>query len=307
MPVIDGRGTRPVVQSGDKAFVEQKEREGKLKSDTGLLTTTGDLATLTAGAGKDMFVSEVTCAVSRAVFTSLLTRNAQVDLKVNGVVVESYIYQDFISSGESKSNSGTFEFKWRGKVSTGQIIKLEVITLETDLQATGMIQCYEESSGSQTIGGQTVTFQTEGGDLSFLRDKERAGDLVKLVSSEFSTDADQITFVPSNGKTFFFTKAKLYPVVDTMAGRAGGAGFTATNRRADIEITNDGVVIDVLTHDSESWQHDFLISGGPSGIGQYESNIFDSLVGDGIKEFKLISTNTSGTYRVSLFGWLEDT
>ena len=229
MPVIDSRGTRPVVQSGDKAFVEQKEREGKLKSDTGILTTTGDLATLTAGAGKDMFISEVTCAVTRGVFTSLLTRNAQIDLKVNGVVVESYIYQDFISSGESKSNSGTFEFKWRGKVSAGQIIKLEVITLETDLQATGMVQCYEESSGSQTFGGQQVTINaTQGREIN----------LTDMVD----TPNDKITRPLNNTDILHYVHATNIPI---LVGTAQTAHFADQ----DLNFSDSGIDITFPTKD----------------------------------------------------------
>ncbi len=54
------------------------------------------------------------------------------------------------------------------------------------------------------------------GDLEFLRDLELSGDLVHLLSSEFTANADQITFTPASGKTFFHIRSKLYPVVDTV-------------------------------------------------------------------------------------------
>jgi len=151
------------------------------------------------------------------------------------------------------------------------------------------------------IDGRGTRPVVQSGDLAFLQQKEQEGNLVKLTSAEFSSDADQITFIPPNGKTFFFIKAKLYPVVDTIATTLP-AGLV--NRRADIEITNDGVVIDVLTHDQEASNSG---GGSASATGQRESNIFDSLDGNGVKEFKLVSTNTSGTYRVSLLGYLDNT
>jgi len=307
MPVIDGRGTRPVVSSGDLAFLQQKEQEGKLKTNEGSLSAIGDLASITASSNKDLYIARARCVASLE--TDAIDNVSQVVLKVNGVIKEtasSFLAKTTVQNAGSTSTT-VYEFSCSGlKVTSGQIIKLEVISIGSSTTIDGFLECWEESSGSQSFGGQTVTFQTEGGDLSFLRDKERAGDLVKLVSPEFSADADQITFVPPNGKTFFFSRARLYPVTDTVTLIAGSLGNTALTRRADIEITNDGTIVDVLTHDHWSRQADADMSSGVN-TGQYESNIFDSLVGDGIKEFKLVSTNTSGTFRVSLFGWLEDT
>ncbi len=303
MPVIDGRGTRPVVSSGDLSFLQQKEQEGKLKTAEGTVTAVGDICSLTASTGKDLYLAKAKISASSATSTS---GNISIELKADGVVKETYsINLTTTVGGDSSEN---YEFVVSGiKVNAGQIIKLEsIIHTNAFMTVNGILEAWEESSGSQQFGGQTVTFQTEGGDLSFLRDKERAGDLVKLLSSEFSTNADQITFVPPNGKTFFFSRARLYPVTDTVALAPGAGGNTLLTRRTDIEITNDGTIIDVLTHDHHSRQADANM-GSSTRTGQYESNVFDSLVGDGIKEFKLVSTNTSGTYRVSLLGWTEDT
>jgi len=155
--------------------------------------------------------------------------------------------------------------------------------------------------------GPWITFVSLGavdlGDLEFLRDKELAGDLIHLLSSEFTGNADQITFIPASGKTFFHVRSKLYPVVNTIAGSLG-AGATV-NRRADVELTFDTVLKDVLTFDMES------VSGANGGsaasAGQPETNIFESMVGNGVKAIKLTSTNNSGTYRVSMLGWIQNT
>ncbi len=143
-------------------------------------------------------------------------------------------------------------------------------------------------------------------DAEFLRSKEKSGNLIKLLSPVFSTNADQITYTPASGKTFFHIKSKLYPLASITAPAAPG---TAT-RRTDIAIMNDITQIDALSHYNLSWSG---FAGGSSGGGmgtvahQYESNIFDSLIGDGIKSFKLTSAATSGSYRVSMLGWIEDT
>lgn len=144
------------------------------------------------------------------------------------------------------------------------------------------------------------------GDLEFLRDKELAGDLIHLLSGEFTTNADQITFTPASGKTFFHIKSKLYPVVNAISIPAGAPSDTTVNRRADVELTFDAVLKDVLTYDFESRQ--ITDTGlGTGQTGQFKTNIFESMVGNGIKIIKLTSTNNSGTYRVSMLGWIQDT
>lgn len=150
------------------------------------------------------------------------------------------------------------------------------------------------------------------GDLEFLRDLELSGDLIHLLSSEFTGNADQITYVPANGQTFFHISSKLYPVVDTVVtGSNNGAAPVTLNRRADVELTFDSVLKDVLTYDFEQIYGSNITGDHPTtamgSAGQLETNIFESMVGNGIKAIKLTSTNNSGTYRVSLLGWIQPT
>lgn len=149
-------------------------------------------------------------------------------------------------------------------------------------------------------------------DLQFLRNLEKSGNLISIISAEFSGDGDQITYVPANGKTFFLISAKLYPVVDSII-TGGQTAINTRNRRADVELTYNSVVKDVLTHDMETTYgsntslSDFS-QGNAGQAGQYVTTAKGiSLVGDGAKAVKLTSTNTSGTYRVALLGWIEDT
>jgi len=152
------------------------------------------------------------------------------------------------------------------------------------------------------------------GDLEFLSNLEITGDLIKELSVEFTNNATQITVTPASGKTFFHVRSKLYPVVDTIkTGIAANNTVVTSNRRADVEITNESTVVDILTHDMESTQGSGSVTNVPQGqgnaaaTGQYTTNIMDSLIGDGIKTFTAVSTNTSGTYRVSIFGWIQNT
>lgn len=139
-------------------------------------------------------------------------------------------------------------------------------------------------------------------DLEYLAIKEFDGKLSKTLSAEFTTNAIQITITPATGKTFYHLRSRLYPVVNVAIGTAGD---NTANRRADVELKNETAVIDVLTIDVETVSS---LSSGISamGISQQETNIVDSLAGDGIKTMTLTSTNISGTYRVSLIGVTED-
>lgn len=152
-------------------------------------------------------------------------------------------------------------------------------------------------------------------DFEFLSIKEFGGKLIHEISAEFSTNADQISYTVPNGKTFYHLKSKLYPVTDTIATGSGGASSSypkTLNRRADVELTFDGTIKDVLTHDMETTHgsnaSNANVAEGNSGqAGQYETNLVESMAGNGTKQIKLTSTNTSGTYRVTLMGIIETT
>jgi len=312
MPVIDSRGTRPIVQSGDLAFLQQKEQEGKLKTSEGTLTATGDLTSITAGTNKDLYLSSATITANNGNIGNAV-RDLVVELKLNGVTIEKWSPTRVLFGGGTGSswqeNSYKFVVGIGKKVSAGEIIKLEITSNGSNtFTVNGALQAWEESSGSQQFGAQTITVQSDGSDIAFLRNKSRDGDLVELLSTEFTGDGDQITFVPPNGKTFYLFRARLYPVTNTIIGAFNlSIGVDIQIRRADVEITNDGTIVDVLTYDYRIGEDD-AVGMGQASTGQFESNLVaNKLIGDGIKEYKLVSTNTSGTYRVSLVGWLEDT
>lgn len=139
-------------------------------------------------------------------------------------------------------------------------------------------------------------------DAEFLARKEKQGNLVSEISSEFTGNGDQITITPSSGKTFYLIGIKLYPVTDVLTSSSH------SSRRTDVELTYDGTVKDVLTFSSTSaYTYTYRSGAGNSqNAGQLTGNARGiSMEGNGTKQIKLTSTNTSGTYRVSIMGYYE--
>lgn len=140
-------------------------------------------------------------------------------------------------------------------------------------------------------------------EWEFFRDLQKDGNIISLISSDFSTSGDQITYTVPNGKTFYLVKAKLYPVSNVVVTTTDNDTQT---RQCIVSLTVDGVTKDILTWYYEQRENSNNQQfGGAFGTGQFETNSFVSLVGDGVKQIKLTSSSISGTYRVSLFGWIE--
>jgi len=126
----------------DIEFLAIKAFGGKLVKNEGFLSATGDLATLTASSGKDMYLAR-----AKVTFYSRVSNPSSVgdkiELKVNGTVVETTGYSMLTNAIET-----SYEFKNIGhKVAATQIIKLEVTVLATDTDVEGFIECFEETTG----------------------------------------------------------------------------------------------------------------------------------------------------------------
>jgi len=147
IPVSGNLVTSGLLMS-DILFLSTKEFLGKLRHDDGSLSATGDLATLTANTAKDMYLAR-----AKVIFF-LNNSNTQsvadaVVLKVNGTIVET---AKSTLTMESTFDAGmqvfSYEFSNIGhKVDAGQVIKLEVITLDADTNVEGFIECFEEDNG----------------------------------------------------------------------------------------------------------------------------------------------------------------
>ena len=134
--------------SGDMSFLMKKTFNSEIVSNEGLIETTGDLATLTASSGKDMYLAaaKISYGVEEA---AAATHKLGVELKINGVIVESFVNL-FDSDGSTQGTMGNnYQFINIGqKVEATEIIKLEVITNGGNLyDIEGTIVCVEIDTG----------------------------------------------------------------------------------------------------------------------------------------------------------------
>ena len=148
MPNVSLGAVEVIAAASDMGNIEYlaiKEFEGKLRSDEGIAVAAGDMATLTATAGKDMYLAAAKCVIHTTPFGGA-SSNDQIVLKVNGVDIEKVKYSQLSSVGNA-----TFEYEFKNighKVGPGQIIKMEALTIDPDTEAEGFIECFEEDTGT---------------------------------------------------------------------------------------------------------------------------------------------------------------
>lgn len=132
----------------DIEYLSIKEFEGKLVTNTGQKAdgTTGDLATLTASSGKDMYLAKAQASIRFDATTALIL--GEIVLKVNGVIKDRWEWGGVLNT-ETGLVEDSHNFTIVGlKVTTGQIIKLEVISSDADVDINGTIECFEETTGT---------------------------------------------------------------------------------------------------------------------------------------------------------------
>jgi len=142
------------------------------------------------------------------------------------------------------------------------------------------------------------------GDLEFLRDREKAGELFTELSATFTTTGDKITRTVPSGKTFFLVKASLIVY--------GGQGDSDAQCLCTIDF--DGTPEDAITYEAGFFigaqaGFDRAAGGMRATIGKAETSVAGkSLVGNGVKTVKInVNTILNGTFRVVLVGWEETT
>jgi len=149
LPLILFQVVGPGVDMGDLEFLSIKEFDSKLRQDDGTLTAIGDLATLTANTGKDMYLGKAKIVMQRIINPGASFHTATVALKLNGITVE----QGVITTTTGASNTSgllsmEYEFISIGqRVTAGQIIKLEVTAITSaDSSISGTLVCFEETT-----------------------------------------------------------------------------------------------------------------------------------------------------------------
>lgn len=133
----------------DMKYILQAEFDGRLKSDEGFLSATGDLATLTAESGKDLFLTAATVVFFTNTTPNVSTAD-EVVLKINGTIVETAKYSSAVSSGSGIGGLAAFRYEFKNighKVAATQIIKLEVITISSVVDVEGFVQAIEVPTG----------------------------------------------------------------------------------------------------------------------------------------------------------------
>ena len=125
----------------DIEFLAIKEFDGKLKQSDGSIFATGDVATITASSGKDMYLARAKITISS---TSTAGTSSTVVLKVNGTVVGTTVAR----LDDTSNGTYVYEFASSGlKVAATEIIKIEVTIYGTNQTISGELICFEETTG----------------------------------------------------------------------------------------------------------------------------------------------------------------
>lgn len=149
LPLILFKVEEDGIDMGDIQYLAIKEFDGKLVKNNGTLTIAGTLATLTAAGGKDMYLGRA--KVNYKGSTVLGSEGAIIDLTINGTVVETAEFISITAGPASASGmvSDSYEFKNIGhKVTTTQIIKLEVRSVTGTVSLEGFVECFQEDTGT---------------------------------------------------------------------------------------------------------------------------------------------------------------
>jgi len=146
--ILFNKAPPEVGRLSDIEFLMIKEFDGKLRKNEGTISVTGTLATLTAATGKDLYLARA--KVSIRMLSTSVAANCVIELQVNGVVVETFIFLVAEASGSAgwvAVVDDHYEFKNIGhKVDAAQVIRLEV-TVESNCVIEGTIECVEEDDG----------------------------------------------------------------------------------------------------------------------------------------------------------------
>lgn len=146
--LVLGGGPEQNILMSDKLLLAVKEHAGKLKShEAGLaVNTAGDLGTLTAAAGKDLYLLKAHANVALATIGNN-SGLGQIVLKVNGVIKDTWNFALTNTSGEGSTTMDDHDFLTGFKVGPTEIIKLEVISAGVSALTEGSIECSEEPTG----------------------------------------------------------------------------------------------------------------------------------------------------------------
>ena len=134
----------------DIEYLAVKEFDGKISTAEGTVTATGDIATITAGSG-DMYLAKAKVS-ARSEATGVAAGTVIVELKVNGTIKATWSCDLGMTTSGDGTGTSSYEFAIAGlKVTTGQIIKLEAVTVDTNIEINGELICVEEATGASPV------------------------------------------------------------------------------------------------------------------------------------------------------------
>jgi len=130
-------------EMSDIQYLAIKEFDGKTRKLDGSATGNGTLVTLTANVGKDMYLAGAKVNVFDENVVNV--SRGTISLTINGIV------EEICELGGTSNTQGPFpySYKLKGiKVTTGQIIKLEITDFEGTPAFFGVLHCWEEDTGA---------------------------------------------------------------------------------------------------------------------------------------------------------------
>ena len=132
----------------DIEYLAIKEFGSKLRQNDGEQDgSSGDLATLTANTGKDMYIANAHANASMNTGASNPSGTITVVLKINAVIVDTVKFVFRLDSGSIVPTFQRWDFPFGFKVSAGQVIKIEVTTGDAQVYCAGSLTCFEEDTG----------------------------------------------------------------------------------------------------------------------------------------------------------------
>lgn len=298
----------------DKMFLAVKEFDGKLRDNEGVkLGVTGDLATLTANTGKDMYLASAKIS-ARHDFSGATNQSYKVELKMNGVIKETAIGTFSLAAAGTGTISQPYEFKNIGKkVAATEIIKLEVIAIGSDIEIEGFIECFEEPSGATPRLPALGAAGVGQSDLQFIQKQIDDGNWLESTGA-INAITNKITIIPATGKTAYMHEAKIQITGHTQAALRLSTGTDLALNAVEAVLKVDTVEKDRTSQGmiSKSVVQAGLGSGGQSvqygNIGDGKFNVKGlSLVGNGTKELAIENLVDNGSAVATMSAWIKDT
>lgn len=134
----------------DIEFLTIKEFDGKLKSDEGFGNAVGELAAITAGGGKDLYLATAKCSVRLASNVNIAVI-CRIELRVNGTPIETaHFTMEGVSGLGHVVLTQSYEFVNIGhKVVSGNTISVHIAEVTSNLmQFEGEVSGFEENTGA---------------------------------------------------------------------------------------------------------------------------------------------------------------